>query len=249
MYEWRFLMIDEMKTDVDYAAVAEMFKDIGISGSPVAVKFAKNEDGIPDGVQEIEEAVRHCQMVTLAKNEGRIMYARADKHQCMGGAWALGLKELTPTLKSGEFYFKLGKFNSWAACMRTIDSVPHVHPPGTEEVSTYATVYAPLEKTPFDPHVVVILAQPFVMLKIAQAILYKTGGRVESNMAGIQSVCADACAYPYMTGKVNYSLGCDGSRKFSGIDDELMVMGIPGELIKDVADALPVVTGAAGSKK
>jgi len=242
-------MIDEMKTEVDYSAVAEIFKGIGISGSPVAIKFAKNAEGIPKGVEEIDENIRHCQMVSLARKEGKIMFARADKHQCMGGGWALGLKELTPTLKSGEFYFKLGKFNSWAACMRTIASVPHVHPPASEEVSTYATVYAPLENTPFDPHVVVIMAQPFAMLKIAQAILYKTGGRVESNMAGIQSVCADACAYPYMTGRVNYSLGCDGSRKFSGIDDELMVMGIPGELITDVAEALPVVTGAAGSKK
>lgn len=51
-----------------------------------------------------------------------------------------------------------------------------------------------------------------------------------------------------MTGKVNFSLGCDGSRKFSGIKDELMVMGIPGELLADIAEAVPIVTGAAGSK-
>lgn len=242
-------MIDENKMDLNYQEIAEAFKAAGISGSPVAVKFAKTEDGIPEGVEEISESVRHCKMVSMARTEGSILYAREDKHQCMGGAWALGLKELTPSLKSGEFYFKLGKFASWAGCMRTIDSVPHVHPPGGEEVSTYATVYAPLEKTPFDPHVVIIMAQPLVMLKIAQAVLYKTGGRIHTQMSGIQSVCADTCAYPYMSGEVNFSLGCDGSRKFSGIDDDLMVMGIPAELIKDVADALPVILGAAGSKK
>lgn len=242
-------MIDESKLDFNYQKIAEAFKDAGISGSPVAVKFAKTEAGIPEGVEEISESVRHCMMVSLARKEGKILYARADKHQCMGGAWALGLKELTPTLKSGEFYFKLGKFASWAGCMRTIDSVPHVHPPGSEDVSTYATVYAPLEKTPFDPHVVIITAQPLAMLKIAQAVLYKKGGRINTNMSGIQSICADACAYPYMSGEINFSMGCDGSRKFSGIDDDLMVMGIPAEMLQDVADALPVVLGAAGSKK
>jgi uncharacterized protein (DUF169 family) len=51
-----------------------------------------------------------------------------------------------------------------------------------------------------------------------------------------------------MTGKVNFSLGCDGSRKFSGIDDEYMVMGIPAELLQEIADAIPVVVGAPGSK-
>ncbi len=242
-------MIDENKMDLNYQEISDAFKAAGISGSPVAIKFAKTDSEIPEGVEEISEAVRHCMMVSIARNEGKIHYARADKHQCMGGAWALGLKDLTPSLKSGEFYFKLGKFASWAGCMRTMDSVPHVHPPGGEEVSTYATVYAPLEKTPFDPHVVIIMAQPLVMLKIAQAVLYKTGGRIHTNMSGIQSVCADTCAYPYMSGEVNFSLGCDGSRKFSGINDDLMVMGIPAELIKDVADALPVILGAAGSKK
>jgi len=167
----------------------------------------------------------------------------------MGGAWALGLKELTESLKSGEFYYKLGKFNSWASCMRTMRNVPRVVPTNDEGgPSTYATVYAPLEKTPFDPHVVIILAQPYQMLKLGQAVLYKTGGRIESSFAGIQSVCADTAAYPYLTGKVKFSLGCDGSRKFSGIKDELMIMGIPGELLGDVASAIPIVTDAPGSK-
>lgn len=243
-------MIDEMKTDLDYAAVAATLKEtLGLSQSPVALKFAKNEEGIPAGIPEVADVMRHCQMISKAGREGAVFYARADKHACMGGAWALGLKELTESLKSGEFYFKLGKFDTWAGCMRTIKNIPRVVPPNNEGgPSTYATVYAPLEKTPFDPHVVLILAQPFQMLKLAQAVLYKTGGRVESSFAGIQSVCADTAAYPYMTGKINFSLGCDGSRKFSGIDDELMVMGIPGEMLGDIANAVPIVTGAAGSK-
>ena len=226
---------------------------LNISFFEIALKFAKNEAGIPDGVEEITEPARHCKMVTMARTEGDILYARADKHACMGGAWALGLIELTESLKSGEFYFKLGTFDSWAGCMRTIKNVPRVIPPNNEGgpstyATVYATVYAPLEKTPFDPHVVIILAQPYQMLKLGQAVLYKTGGRIESSFAGIQSVCADTAAYPYLTGKVNFSLGCDGSRKFSGIKDELMIMGIPGELLGDVASAVPIVTDAAGSK-
>jgi len=241
-------MNDEMKKSLPYAEIAETLKTyLGLEGSPVAVKLAKTKEALPDGVSEIEEGKRHCQMIDLARREGKIFYAKADKHQCMGGAWALGLRELSPSLKSGEFYYKLGKFESWASCMRTIDNVPYVHAPSENAPTTYATVYAPLEDTPFDPHVVVIVTQPRMMLKLAQAILYKLGGRIECSMSGIQSLCADTVALPYMTGKVNFSMGCDGSRKFSGIPDEEMVVGIPAELIQEISEALKIVTGAPGS--
>ncbi len=238
-------MEDQMRMEIPYAEIAETLKTaLDLRGSPVAVKLAKTPDGIPEGVGPIEETVRHCQMISRARLNGEIFYATAEKHVCMGGGWALGLKELTPSLRSGEFYYKLGKFESWASCMRTIQRVPHV-----PELETYATVYAPLEKTPFDPHVVVIVASPRAMLKLAQTTLYLLGGRIESTMSGIQSVCADATALPYLSGKINYSLGCDGSRRFSGIEDNELVMGIPAELLPEFARALPVITAAPGSVK
>lgn len=43
-------------------------------------------------------------MVNLAKNEGKIFYATSKKHEFNGGGWALGLREITPTLKTGDFY-------------------------------------------------------------------------------------------------------------------------------------------------
>jgi uncharacterized protein (DUF169 family) len=182
-------------------------------------------------------------MVNLARMESRIFYATVDNHECMGGAWALGIRELTESLKTGQFYFKLGKFESWAACKRTIDRIPHI-----ESKATYATCYAPLGATPFSPTVVLVVAAPRVMLKLAQTTLYRTGGRISAGFSGIQSVCSDATAQTYLTGKANFSLGCDGSRRFSGISDGEMVMGIPGEMLPEILQALPVVTGAPGSK-
>ncbi|MBP2144981.1 uncharacterized protein (DUF169 family) [Methanofollis sp. W23] len=237
--------MDDIRTTIDYEKVSESLKEtLGLSGSPVAVKFVRTEEEIPEGVAALDETTRHCQMVSMARKEGKIFYAPVDKHSCSGGAWALGLKGLTPSLKSGEFYFKLGKFDTWAACKRTIDSIPHL-----ESGTTYATMYAPLEKTPFTPTVVLIVAEARIMLKLAQAVLYKLGGRIEANFSGIQSVCADTAAQTYLNGKVNFSLGCDGSRKFSGIEDGEMVMGIPVELLPEIAEAIPVVTGAPGSVK
>jgi uncharacterized protein (DUF169 family) len=168
---------------------------------------------------------------------------RRDTGRHGSGAWSLGLREITESLKTGDFYYKLGKFESSAACKRTIDRVAHLHPG-----DTYATMYAPLEKTPFDPQVVVIVATPWAMLKLAQSTLFRLGGRIQSEFAGIQSVCADACAQTYLTGHVNFSLGCDGSRKFSGIEDGELVIGIPAELLPEISESLKIVAAAPGSK-
>jgi len=234
----------EMKMKIPSTEISETLKKtLSLSGSPVAVKLAKSREEVPAGIPEAEEVVRHCQMVNMARKDGAVFFAPADKHQCNGGAWALGLREITPSLQSGEHYFKLGKFDSMPACRRTMDRIPHLN---TRE--TFATIYAPLEKTPFDPDIVLIVTTPRNMLKLAQATLFRLGGRISSSMAGIQSVCSDATAQPYLSGTANFSLGCDGSRKFSGIVDEEMVMGFPVEMLAEVGEAIKVVTSAPGSK-
>jgi uncharacterized protein (DUF169 family) len=236
-------MQDVIRTKIDYSKAAGVMKELlHLDGSPVAVKFITNADHLPEGVAQIGETVTHCQMVNRARKEGMIFYSTKENHSCMGGASALGLRELTPTLKSGEFYYKLGKFDSWPSCKRTIDRIPRVEPG-----ATYAIAYAPLEKTPFDPTIVLIVTTPKVMLKLAQSTLYLLGGRINCNFAGIQSVCADASAQVYLTGAVNFSLGCDGSRKYSGIQEAEMVMGIPTEMLPTITEALPIVVGAPGS--
>ena len=237
-------MPQTVKIAIDYADAAETLKKLlRLTGSPVAFRFATKKEEIPAGMEKLDKTIRHCSMVGLARKEGKIFYATAENHECNGGAWSLGLREITESLKNGDFYYKLGKFESSAACKRTIDRVAHL-----ETGYTYATMYAPLEKTPFDPQVVLIVADPWAMLKLSQSNLFRVGGRIEAEFAGIQSVCADACAQTFLNGKVNFSLGCDGSRKFSGIEDSELVIGIPAEILPGIIEALKVIAGAPSSK-
>ena len=239
------VMPASVKIPINYAEAADTLRKLlNLTGSPVAFRFATKKEDIPDGMEKLDKTIRHCSMIGLARNEGKIFYALGDNHECNGGAWSLGLREITETLKNGDFYYKLGKFESSASCKRTIDRVPHLNPG-----DTYATMYAPLEKTPFDPQVVIIVASPFSMLKLSQSALFRVGGRINAEFAGIQSVCADTCAQTYLNGHINFSLGCDGSRKFSGILDGELVMGIPAEILPDITEALKVIAAAPGSKK
>ncbi|MBE6507081.1 MAG: hypothetical protein E7Z72_04040 [Methanocorpusculum parvum] len=221
---------------------AELKELLGLEGSPVALKIVTSAEEIPEGIPELEETTRHCRMVSLAR-EGQVFFAPDAKHQCGGGAWALGLREKGETLRTGQHYFKLGKYETINASRRTMEGVPSL------PKETYATLYAPLEKAAFEPSVVIIFAKPLAMLKLAQSTLCKTGGRIYPEFAGIQSICSDAAAHVLLSGKPNFTLGCDGSRKFSGIKDEEMVAGFPIELIAEIVESLKKVTAAPGSKK
>ncbi len=239
-------MVEEpLKIKMDYAESSEILRtSLKMKGAPVALGFATMKDEIPPEMPEIEKTIKHCMMVSLARNEGRVFYSTADKHECNGGAFALGLKELAPALKTGKFYFKLGKFASVTSSRRTMASVPHL-PTG----ETYATMYAPLEKTPFTPQVILIVTNPWAMLKLAQSTLFRLGGRAHAEFSGIQSVCSDAVAQTYLTGKPNFSLGCDGSRRFSGIAEDEMVMGFPAEMLPEIVGAVQIIAKAPGSSK
>ena len=237
-------MASDLKIPINYAEASQALKTaLKLSGSPVAFRFVTKKEEIPEGMEKLDKTIRHCTMVGLARKEGKIFYSTAENHECNGGAWSLGLRPITETLKNGDFYFRLGKFESSAACKRTIDRVPRL-----ETGFSYATLYAPLEKAPFVPQVVLIVANPWAMLKLSQSTMFRVGGRIGAEFSGIQSVCADACAQTFLNGHVNFSLGCDGSRKFSGIEDSEMVMGIPAELIPELVESLKVVTAAPGSK-
>lgn len=225
----------------DYASIAEKLKSVlNLKGSPVAIKLAKSAEEIPAGVPEIEEAVRHCRMIALAR-EGKIFYALDAKHQCGGGAWALGLRPIGETLKTGQHYFKLGKYSTLNSSRRTMAGIPHM------PQETYATLYAPLESAPFVPDVVVFFAQPAAVLKLAQSTLFNLGGRIYPEFSGIQSLCSDVTSYVLLTGKPNFSLGCDGSRKFSGIGADEMVAGFPAEMMEELAENIDKVAKAPGS--
>jgi len=199
--------------------------------SPVAIKLVLTEKDVPEGISKIKKNVRHCEMVQMAA-QGSTFYATAKEQSCKGGAGAIGLMEPPEKVKSGEMYYSLGRFSSLGSAKRTVDAIPKIDP------IMKAIVYAPLETAPFDPDVVVVICNPKQAMQLAQAMVYTLGGRFEADFAGIQSICGDAVAGPYTTKRPNITLGCNGSRKFADIKSDDVIVGMNGENIGCVVNAL-----------
>lgn len=217
----------------------EIIELLKLETSPVAVALLPKGAEIPKNIQKIDQAMRHCQMMDRVRKTREEFYATLEDESCKGGAGALGLGKMPANVASGEFYYgTLKHFKSLEAAKRTIEKVPVI-----EAESKIASIYAPLESASFVPDVVVIICNPKQVMLLTQAILYNEGGRLEAEFAGKQSLCSDAVAQPYLTGKMGITVGCSGSRTYTGIQESEMTIGIPAKLLKDLVEGLRAITG------
>ncbi len=210
----------------------ELIDIFNLDTSPVSISLIPSTHDVPEGIQRLEDASRHCQMIDNVRREGISYYTLVDDHKCKGGAAAIGLCAMTQSLETGDFYYKLKRFNTINAARRTMQQIPVIPPESIKSL-----VYAPLEKTSLAPDVVVIISNPEKIMKISQGLLYKHGGRVNASFAGIQSLCADSVAQPYLYGTAGVTIGCSGSRKYTQIKDSEMIIGIPAEQLEDLVEA------------
>lgn len=220
---------------MDYSEMSRKLVNIlKIDGKPVVVSLLTRKEDIPEGMGEIDKPVRYCQMLQNARFNDVITLATEEKHSCKGGAAAIGLRDYPDNIKSGELYYsKLGKEISLGIAKRVVDNMPRPIPG-----SIVATIVAPLDNTPTQPDIIIVFGNVLAARRIVHAVIYRHGGRVTSNFAGIQSTCADATGSPYITGEINVSIGCDGSAKNAGLKDDELVIGIPAELVEDIVNIL-----------
>lgn len=213
----------------------EIKKDLDLEKSPVAIKFIVNEKDVPENIAKLDGKIRHCEMVQTAA-QGEKFYATREEQLCNGGSAALGLEKFPDKIKSGEFYYNLGRFKSIGSAKRTIDAIPKM------DLNSYGIIYSPLEDADFEADIILIIAKPVQAMKVSQAIIYTLGGRIDSNYAGIQSICADAVAGPFNTKTPNMTLGCYGSRQYADIKEEELIIGLNGENIGCTVNALNAIS-------
>ena len=204
---------------------------IKLDSKPVAMKLIKTEDDLPEGYDLIDEKIRHCEMVRKA-SLGDKFYSTLEQQMWLGGAGAIGLRDMPPKLANGEKYFSLGRFQDLETAKNLTSKLSVI------EDEHWGIIYAPLDEADFEADVIEIITEPVGGMKLAQSIVYKTGEKIEPSFAGIQSLCGDAFANPYITDGINFTLGCDGSRKAADIKDNEMAVGISAAKIEEVISGL-----------
>lgn len=182
---------------MDYNQLSEkLIETLNLDKEPVAIKVYDNVDDVKDILPKYDGKARHCTITFEIAATGKSCYATADEINCPNGQIALGLVD-----------------------QRT-EAIPQITP------LIEALGYAPLKNAVFEPDVIIIYVTPVQALKIAQLYRVAFNKRFEANFSGVASLCADAVSIPYNTNKSNMTLGCRGSRNFSDIKDEEMVLAL-----------------------
>ena len=224
----------------------ELTDILGLERHPVAVKFVRAGESIPAGFQA-PPGRRYCQ-VLMEASRGKKVLLTPENIACPASASALGFKLLPEKLETGEMLVAFGIFATKEAGRNTIHSMPRL------PLGEYGAVAAcPLGEASFQPDVVAIESKPEHLMWVALASVRETGGRLHFSTAILQATCVDGTIVPFLSGKLNASLGCYGCREATEMTEEECILGFPSRDLQRIvaqlrelsAKALPRVRGKA----
>jgi len=213
------------------ANFAKELKDIlNLQRAPVGVKFLKAGEEVDFTGYDGATKSRYCQALMRAA-QGEEVLITAENISCPASAAAFGLKPLPEMLSSGKMLFNMGLFDSPDAGRNAMEGMTRL-----EQGKYAAVLLSPLEDIEVEPDIVVIEALPEQLMWLSLASIYETGNRLEFNTAVFQATCVDSTVIPFVTGKLNSSLGCYGCREATDVLNEENLIGIP---YKEMENIIP----------
>lgn len=204
---------------------------------PVAIRFLTEEERVPAGFNS-ELKLTFCQFVMLAQSGDHLM-ATADNVACANGAAALGLRPLPEKIRRGEMQTQLNVYGNLEAAAHVAAHTPRLPLGNFDRI-----LLSPLESAPFEPHIVIIQGPPACLMWVVVADNYDHGERYSFSTAVSQGVCVDTTVVPFLTGKMNLSIGCYGSRGATDQKAEEILLGIPFSRLARIIELLPELKGS-----
>ncbi|PAB59576.1 DUF169 domain-containing protein [Anaeromicrobium sediminis] len=202
-------------------AVAKMNCALQLERKIVGVKFLFNkEDFQAADAKHITNKMNYCVMVKVAMN-GTGLKACGDDLVCIAGGRTLGLIEIDDFHRSGQNGKNLGIYRHMTTAKNIRDRMCYcTH-------KAYGVMVKPLEDYAHEPDVVLMVTNPYNIMRILQGYSYFYGMHSTYQMVGNQGICSESTALPYMSNNINVSMLCIGTRHKAGWKDNELAIGIP----------------------
>jgi len=188
---------------------------------PLGVKlYRKLEDASPDAAP-LGFPCAVCQVAGFARYYRRpVVVTRDDAYCCQFGGAALGFWDIEADFKDGT-----RNAGMWAgdavATAKLVEG--DVIPAGSFE----AALFAPLNRMPEAPDVVLAYGTPDQMLSLVYGQIWNGGERVRLETNGHGGTCRECIAAPYVRDELRLAITDIGERKFAMAYDYEMVAGWP----------------------
>jgi uncharacterized protein (DUF169 family) len=222
---------------LDYKYISERLKVLlSLENDGIGLKLLQDNKSFSG--YNCEDKYTFCQFIMKAR-EGNKLLATAENIACANGASALGFIPVPEKLMRGEFLSHIGCFQKEGG-KKTMELMPRFK---LKQFSGIAL--APLKEVDFDPDIIILETVPEHLMWLALATIYQNGGRLEFTSSISNGTCVDTTVVPFLTQKLNVTLGCYGCRNATNIPDEHLLAGFPAGQVTDILDALQIISEKA----
>ncbi|MFI5008548.1 MAG: DUF169 domain-containing protein, partial [Solirubrobacterales bacterium] len=202
---------------------------------PVAIRMLRPGEPIPERARrparDFGKLSMNCQVIDMARRYGWMIALTREDSICSLGITALGFDRPTHLYNSGTLCE--GMYTETKEAGARSEAAVDKFGPGDYQ----ALLVAPLDRATFEPDVVVVYATPAQVMRLTQAALWKSGGRLASSFQG-RIVCADIIVTTMQTGLPQVILPCSGDRIFGQTQDHEMAFAIPWALMPEIIEGL-----------
>jgi uncharacterized protein (DUF169 family) len=205
-----------------------IFNKFNFERKPVGVKYSIQK---PDGIEQLDKSLGLCELFKEAQTR-RPFYATKENIQC--GDIIVGMGEFPPVMYSGQLGQHFSMFKNPGANRRVYDYIPTLPKDSVKYIS-----YAPIDQMSFDPDILIITANTSQAEIILRASSY-SNGKMWSNKGSTCLACAWICAYPYLSGELNYVVsGLGFSMKARQVlPDGLFIICVPFDVLSSLMENL-----------
>jgi len=202
---------------------------------PVAIRMLRPGEPIPDKARrparDFKKLSMNCQVIDMARRYGWMLALTREDSICSLGIAALGLEKPTHLHKSGTLCE--GMYTETKEAGQRSEAAVDQFAPGEYG----ALLVAPLDRTPFEPDLVCVYANPAQVMRLTQAALWKRGGKLTSSFGG-RVDCAEIIVTTMRTAEPQVILPCSGDRIFGQTQDHEMAFTIPWARMEEIIEGL-----------
>ena len=205
---------------------------LGIERRIVGVKlFTEKKSYESFFAPEAKAPLYYCALVKMA-TKGKKRKANLEKFCCTAAARNLGLLKDKDIDEIAMEYWQLGTYKDFPTAQKVIVNTPKI----SEKI--YGVGVLPLGEFEDAPDVVIAIVKPYQAMRLIQAYRYFSGEDLSLKMTGMHGICAESTAWPYLTGKLNVSLLCSGTRFIAKWDDTELAVSFSGKLLLNMLEGL-----------
>lgn len=212
---------------------AKMNAMLRLERQPVGVKLAySKEEYDAYEARDLTAPMEYCVAIKSA-GLGHCLKFTKENSGCGGSTVALGFQLPADSFYTGHDGCRLGLFQDPAVAAKTTAQMKIIKKP------LYGVIVKPLEKyTEGTPDVVIVVASAREIMRVVQGYTCTYG--IQPNMCptGNQAICVECTAYPILTGDLNLSMFCSGTRYLAKWKESEAGVGIPYEKLEGTIEGI-----------